>query len=83
MTRDEIDQIIQEVFSDLFDLPPNSITSQTSPDTLLEWDSLAHVQLVASFEEKIGVTISAENQVEMLNVELIGDILHDLKSQNT
>ncbi len=82
MTRDEIDQIIREIFGDLFDLPPNLITSQTSPDTLLEWDSLAHVRLIAAIEEQIGVTISADHQVEMLNVELIGDILYDLKSQS-
>ena len=82
MTRDEIDKIIREIFGDLFDLPPDSITPQTSPDTLLEWDSLAHVRLIAALEEKIGVAISANHQVEMLNVELIGDIIHDLKSQS-
>jgi len=82
MTRDEIDKIIREIFGDLFDLPLDSIAPQTSPDTLLEWDSLAHVRLIAALEEKIGVTISADHQVEMLNVELIGDIIHDLKSQS-
>lgn len=81
MTHDEIDQTIKVIFSDLFDLPPASITPKTSPDTLLEWDSLAHVRLIAALEEKFDVIISVDDQVEMLNVELIGDIVRDIKRQ--
>ena len=81
MTREDIDNAVKDIFGDLFDVPPASITPQTSPDTLLEWDSLAHVRLIAAFEEKFDMIISADNQVEMLNVELIGDVLNDLKNQ--
>ena len=59
MTRDDIDNAFKDIYGDLFDVPSASITLKTSPDTLLEWDSLAHVCLIAAFEEKLDVTISA------------------------
>lgn len=78
MTRSEIDQSLKEIFVDIFDVSPDSLNPGTSPDTLLEWDSLAHVRLMAALEEQFGVVLSPESQVEMLNFELMGDVLSDL-----
>ena len=75
MTRAEIDQALGEIFADLFDASPEEFSYETSPDTLLEWDSMAHVQLMAALEERFKLVISPEDQVEMLNFELVGDVL--------
>ncbi len=75
MTRAEIDQALGEIFADLFDASPEEFNYETSPDTLLEWDSMAHVQLMAALEERFKLVISPEDQVEMLNFELVGEVL--------
>jgi acyl carrier protein len=63
-------------------LPPASFTRETSPDTLFEWDSLAHVRLMAALEERLDLVITPEDQVDMLNFELIGDVLEGLIKAN-
>lgn len=75
MTRAEIDQALGQIFADLFDASPEDFSHETSPDTLLEWDSMAHVQLMAALEERFKLVLSPEDQVEMLNFELVGDVL--------
>ena len=81
MSNDDIFTGITEVFGDLFDVPVESITPDISPDTLLEWDSLAHVQLVAALEEKFSVIFTPDMQAEMLNVDLIQDTIQELKNK--
>ena len=77
-TRTGLDQTLCEIFSDIFGVPPESFGRETSPDTLLEWDSLAHVRLMAAIEERFDLVITPEDQVDMLNFELIGDVLEGL-----
>ena len=77
-TRTGLDQILCEIFSDIFGVPLESFGRETSPDTLLEWDSLAHVRLMAAIEERFDLVITPEDQVDMLNFELIGDVLEGL-----
>lgn len=83
MNKDDIYKGISHVFSDLFEVAADSITPGTSPDTLLEWDSLAHVRLVAALEEKFSIVFTPDVQAEMLNVELISDVIQDLVDQNS
>lgn len=75
MTRIEIDGALRVIFADLFDRAEEEFTAATSPDTLLDWDSMAHVQLMAAIEERFNLVIEPEDQVEMLSFDLIGDIL--------
>ncbi len=75
MTRAEIDLALSQIFADLFDASPDEFSYETSPDTLLEWDSMAHIQLMAALEERFKLVLSPEDQVEMFNFELVGDVL--------
>ena len=77
MTRDALDAALKEIFCDMFDLEPSEVTYETSPDTILKWDSLAHVRLISALEERFSLQISPEDQVEMLTFELVGDVLGD------
>ncbi len=78
MTKDEIFNVTTQVFADLFNKPVNEMTYETSPDKLLEWDSLGHVQLIAALEEKFSIIFSPDMQAEMLNIELIIDSIQEL-----
>jgi acyl carrier protein len=63
------------MLSDLFDTSSDEVDLNTSPDTIEAWDSIGHMRLIASIEEKYDLTISPEEQVEMLNVDLILGLL--------
>ena len=66
-----------EILSDLFDINPDEVDLNTSPDTVEAWDSIGHIRLIASIEEKYQISITPEDQIEMLNVDLVTSFLAD------
>jgi acyl carrier protein len=57
---------IRSMASDLFGVPAERITSASSPQTLENWDSIQHLNLVLAVEEKFGVQLSPE-EIEKMN----------------
>lgn len=74
-TREALYADLIDMLSDLFDTDPDEIDLDTSPDTIDAWDSIGHIRLIASIEEKYDLTIPPEEQVDMLNVDLILGLL--------
>lgn len=54
-----------ELFSRIMGVPPESINDQSSPDTIDEWDSLLHVELIANLEKTFSIQISPEEGIEL------------------
>jgi acyl carrier protein len=48
------------VIADVLDASPDLITPDTHRDTCASWDSLAHLQIIAELEDRLGVTIPFE-----------------------
>lgn len=64
MTRTEVIEKLQEIFVDLLDDPSFTLTEDTSPDTVEEWDSLLHITLMASIEAEFGIHFATEKIAE-------------------
>jgi acyl carrier protein len=56
-------------------MSPQDINEQSSPETVANWDSLKHMNLVLALEEEFGVTFTDDEIMSMLSVELILDTL--------
>lgn len=54
-----------EVFSKVMEVSSDSINDSTSPDTIENWDSLLHVELIANLEETFSIQISPEEGIEL------------------
>lgn len=78
MERVEIDANLKKVFCELFQMTPDQINYESTPDTIEGWDSMAQIRIIASIEEEFDVVISPEQQGDMLTFELIGDITEEL-----
>jgi acyl carrier protein len=52
-------------------MSPQDINEQSSPETVANWDSLKHMNLVLALEEEFGVTFTDDEIMSMLSVELI------------
>ena len=76
-SRETLYSDLIEVLSDLFDINPDDVDLNTSPDTVEAWDSIGHIRLISSIEEKYQISITPEDQVEMLNVDLVMSFLVD------
>jgi acyl carrier protein len=57
-------QVMRETFND-FTVP---ITESTTAPDVPGWDSLNHVVLLLEFEERFGVTLTAEETTKLPNV---------------
>lgn len=68
---------IFELISDLFDVDLQEVSLDSSPDTLPAWDSLGHMRLMAAIEETFRLTLSPEEQVDMLTVDLVVEIVSE------
>lgn len=59
------------IVADIFEVPLEKVTPQSSPDTIETWDSIHHLNLVLALEQEFGVQFSPEEIEQLLSVELI------------
>ena len=67
MTATVFDQI-RTMASDLFGVPVDQISAASSAQTLDNWDSIQHLNLVLAVEEKFGLQLSPEEIEQMKSV---------------
>ncbi len=49
---------IVEILSQVLQVNPETITPESSPDSIPAWDSLRHFELIAALESRFGVKFS-------------------------
>ena len=74
MTRQEIFEKLNEVFSDVFD-EDITVTPETTSADIEEWDSLTHITLISEVEDTFGMKFSMKDVLGMQNVGEMADII--------
>ena len=74
MTRQEIFEKLNEVFSDVFD-EDITVTPETTSADIEEWDSLTHITLISEVEDTFGMKFSMKDVLGMKNVGEMADII--------
>lgn len=71
---------LQGIFREFFDDPTLTITAETSPANLPEWDSVAQVHLVLAVESEFDFRFTTD---QVAGVRCVGDLLRviDLHTQ--
>jgi acyl carrier protein len=59
---------VRGIASDVFGVPADTITAESSPKSIESWDSMQHLNLVLAIEERFGVLFEPEEMEEMKNV---------------
>lgn len=62
---------IKNILSKLFSIPMETINEETSPDNVVKWDSVGHMNLVVSLEEEFNIRFNETQIIEMLSYPLI------------
>jgi acyl carrier protein len=75
----DIKERTAKVLAEVMEVEADTINDESSPDTLEEWDSLAHVQVVLGLEKEFGIKISPEDGIE--HFTSFGDIVTFLSAQ--
>ena len=66
---------IQPIFRDIFEDDDLIISRATSAETIEEWDSLAHINLVTSIEQEFGIRFALGELESLQNVGEMVDLI--------
>lgn len=68
---------IREIASIVFEVDIDSLTEDSSADTIDRWDSLSHMNFVTALEEEFEIRFSETELSELLNLKLVRLIIED------
>jgi len=63
---------LSRIFREIFDDEALSVTVETGPDTLEDWDSIAQVKLVLAVEMEYGIRFTTD---EVAGIHCVGDFV--------
>ena len=66
---------LERVMADVLRVPQNEITDALTMESLEEWDSPKHMDLIVSIEQNFGVELSFDEIVVMTSVVAIRRVL--------
>jgi acyl carrier protein len=66
-----MEEKIKKIMSDVFLIDISTINNSSSQDTIENWDSIGHLNLITSLEETYKVIFDEEEIIQMLNFELV------------
>jgi acyl carrier protein len=70
---------IMMVMSTVLEVPIDEINEDSSQDTLENWDSLKHLNLIIAVEDEFEISIPNEEVGNMVNFKLIELIVNECK----
>ncbi len=80
MTASVLDRV-RQIVADVFGLTLDQVDTQSSPESIEAWESIAHLNLVLSLEQAFGVSFTPDEIAELVSVEAIVDKVHMKLSQ--
>ena len=75
MTRQEVFEAVNEVFQDVFDNDEIKVNETTTAKDIEDWDSLEHINLIVSIENRFGIKFTMGEVTGMKNVGEMVDIV--------
>lgn len=73
--------MVLSIVSQVMNIPVEQLDEESSPDTVENWDSLRHMNLILALEEKFGISFFDEEIIVMLNVQIIVETLKEKNIQ--
>lgn len=60
-----MEEQLKVTFANALDIESDEVNDSTSPDTMPDWDSLAHLNLIANLEKNFNIQFTMEEVIEM------------------
>jgi acyl carrier protein len=71
---------VRNIASDIFGVPADKISAESSPETIENWDSMQHLNLVLAVEEKFGVQLEPEDIERMNSIGAVAALVEKIQS---
>ena len=75
MTNNELR--LKQVIANVFDEESESINDESSMDTIENWDSLRHLNLILALEEEFEVSFDEDESIIIISYPLIKTVLKE------
>ena len=75
MTKEQAMERLTEIFRDVFDDDSIVLTPETTAADIEDWDSLEHINLIASVEQEFGIKFTMGEVQTMKNVGEMADLI--------
>lgn len=62
---------VRTAFSSTFDIDPQTVTLDSTPNDIPSWDSMGHVELASNLESAFGMSFDVDDLMAMENVREI------------
>ena len=72
---------VRQVAADAFNLQLDDVIPESSNETIGEWDSMQHLNLILALEESFGLEFAPEEIERMLSIEAIASVIEGKLSQ--
>ena len=66
---------LKKLLSDIFEIKEDEIADEISMKTIENWDSLKHMELIVSIEEKFNIRLTAYEIISMIDYKGIKNVL--------
>lgn len=66
---------LRAILAEAIDVEPDELTEESSPDTMPEWDSFAHLNMVAALEQEYGISLTLDEVIAMQTLPKIKEII--------
>ena len=70
---------LKDLIGSVLNVPVETLTQQSGPENTVEWDSLAHIGIVAAVEQTYKVQLTMP---EILSIKTIADLGNILKNHS-
>jgi acyl carrier protein len=71
MTNQMIAERIKSVMAQIFEVPVSAISDDASPETIEQWDSLRHMNLILALEGEFKIEFTDQQIPEILSLSSI------------
>ena len=79
MTKEDALKSVVEIISGTISVAPGRITPSLSIGGIMEWNSVANLEIILAIEENLGMKIPTEDLFELTSVESIVNEVMKLK----
>jgi len=66
---------VEEIVATIFNVPTETVTPDSSPDTIENWDSMGHLMLILEVEQEFELQLSPEEVETLTSVRSIIELL--------
>jgi acyl carrier protein len=76
-----MEERVREVMSRVLGVSPDQIDENSSPDTIPQWNSLRHMNLILALEQEFSITVKDEDIATLISFPLILLVLRELQAR--